>query len=706
MLLKKIGQGGMGTVYMARQLSMDRVVALKILSPAFARDKDKRERFLKEAKASAKLHHPNIISIHSAGYDGGFCYYAMEYIEGGSVKDIINKEGKIPEDRALEIAFEIAQGLNHAFQKHLIHRDVKPDNFMITKEGVVKLCDLGLAKILGDDSSQTQIGSFMGTPYYTSPEQAKGSDEVDIRSDLYSLGASLFHMLTGRHPFEGSNPISVITMHINDQPPLVSSINSSISKGTTQLIDKLLKKDPAERFQTPQELMDAIGDIFRKFHKKNKSLKITQQAPSIEVENESAIGALIRPVLIGLGALIVAYLGFSFFKTEKKIEKEPEVIAFDSGLLKTFNLEKQKFLIMLSNQGISSIVKKDKFKELSDIYAKALPEEIKKLSVEVSVTLDFVGNELVNIYFDKANKDTDKLFSEKKYILAFRNLLTIVDPKVNVGLEDMYKENKLAFLEKAKQNRKSFLIKLFKEVFPFKTKEDVFKLTDIRDSLIKQNEFLDFVNTINKEISDFQQGNKVGPEKVTPKPINESPSDKKIEVGDSKLSPEILSITSNIRKNISDKNFVNMMRYYQNNKEALRAGDNEKLIKEEFPETACAIESIERVYTDFSRNIRRLMEGETIEVANVKYTLVKVTADTLSLMDEKNEVKDIPFDKLTVQMLQNYTSSLRDYDQGLKMSVGVYSIISGDKTKGNDLLKGVDAATKNRFLTGLEKLQK
>lgn len=711
LLLEKIGEGGMGTVYMARQLSLDRVVALKILSPIFARDKDKRERFLKEAKASAKLHHPNIISIHSAGFDGGHCYYAMEYIEGGSVKDIIEKEGKIPEDRALEIIYEIAQGLHHAFQKHLIHRDVKPDNFMVTKEGGIKLCDLGLAKILGgDDASQTQVGTFMGTPYYTSPEQAKGESNIDIRSDLYSLGASLFHMVTGRRPFEGSSPISVITMHINDVPPLANTINTSISKATAQLIDKLLKKDPAERFQTPMELMDAVGEILKKTHKKNKSMRVSQQMPAVEIEQETSQLNIIKPILIGFAAIIVAMIVYTFIKQSKpsnEPKNETKVVELDSGLLKTFNQDKQKLLPLLVKPEISTANKRERFREIADIYSKALPAEVKALAVEVEDTIDSYGMKMANAHFDRMMAESDKFYGEKRFGNAFRSILAISDPKQNITIDDLYKENKNAFFEKAKKTRRAFINKLIQENFPIRTNEDYQQINDVKDTLTRQKEFDDLLAAINKEIGEYLLRVKNKTDKLPPKEItSEKIDENKNEDGKAKLSQEILGITKSLSQSINERKFVETYRLYLKNKDKIKSEENERQLREEFPETICALESIENVYESFARNIRRLMEGESLEYGNAKYTLVRVSTDSLSLMDEKNELKEIPFDKLTPQMLHNYTTLLRDYDQNLKLSVGVYSLLAGEKVKGNELIKNVDGNTKNKYKAALDKLQK
>jgi len=703
LLLEKLGQGGMGTVYLARQLSLDRVVALKILSPNFAKDKEKRERFLKEAKASAKLHHPNIISIHSAGYDGGHCYYAMEYIEGGSVKDIILKDGKIPEDRALEIIYEITQALHHAYQKKLIHRDVKPDNFMITKEGGIKLCDLGLAKILEDDPHMTQEGVFMGTPYYTSPEQAKGSKEIDIRSDLYSLGASLFYMITGRHPFEGSNPISIITMHINDQPPLASKYLSSISKSTVHLIDKLLKKDPAERYQTPAELLDAIIEILKKHHKKNKTIRISQQMPVYEKEESAGLN-FIKPIAITIGVIVIAYIGINMMKSKPKVPEPEQVQKLTSGLSESFNSDKNKFIELLKKTEVSSIAKKERFKEISDIYLNALPVEVNLLKEEMETYLDSVATHMTNSFFDKTVNISKKDFTEGKFGIGYRNLLSIIDPKINSSLLDLLPENNAAYIEKAKQVRKDFLDKLVESALPIKTNDENNQINEVRNQLIRHKEFEEILFALNKAVQDYNSRAKgqvgKGQEKISSVETNVSEAPNAI------LSKDLLDLSNNMKQKMKERKFVELVRTYIGNRDKLKNNENETKIAKEFPDTICAADSVEKLYANFSRNMRRLMEGEDVVIGNIKYTVVKVSADTIGLMTDKKELVEIPFDKLPIQMINDYTTALRDFDQGLKLSFGVYTLLSGDKKKGNDIINSVDDTTKNKFAEGLQILQK
>ncbi len=257
-ILARLGRGGMGTVYKARQVSMDRIVALKVMPPALARDQVFVDRFLREARAVAQLNHPNIVQGIDVGTSGKYHYFAMEYIQGETVQELIVREGAMPERRALEIVLQIAQALHHAHRHDMVHRDIKPDNIIVTQTGVAKLCDLGLAKSMGQDSSLTQTGMAVGTPYYVSPEQARGESDVDIRSDIYSLGATLYHMVLGRTPFSGSSAAVVMTKHLTEEPEDPRAARPELSASIAALIMKMMAKDRAGRQQSPEAL---IADI-------------------------------------------------------------------------------------------------------------------------------------------------------------------------------------------------------------------------------------------------------------------------------------------------------------------------------------------------------------------------------------------------------------------------------------------------------------
>jgi eukaryotic-like serine/threonine-protein kinase len=257
-ILSRLGRGGMGAVYKARQVSMDRLVALKVLPPVLAKDKNFIERFFREARAVAKLNHPNIVQGIDVGVAEKYYYFAMEFVDGETVQKMLGRDGPMDEKVALNIVLQIAQALHHASRNDMIHRDVKPDNIMVTPSGVAKLCDLGLAKSLVGASSVTQTGLAVGTPHYISPEQARGEDDVDTRADIYSLGATLYHMVVGATPYSGSSAAVVMTKHLNDEVPNPREARPELSMGLVRLVEKMMAKDRADRYQTPE---DVIKDI-------------------------------------------------------------------------------------------------------------------------------------------------------------------------------------------------------------------------------------------------------------------------------------------------------------------------------------------------------------------------------------------------------------------------------------------------------------
>lgn len=252
-LLSKIGEGSMGVVYKVRQLSLDRVVALKILSPRLARNARYVARFQREAKAVARLSHPNIVGGIDVGVHQGYHYFAMELVEGRTVQDML-EEGPVPEKRAVEICAYAADALAHAWDRGLVHRDIKPGNIVITRDGQVKITDLGLAKFtLEDDISLTDTGTTLGTAYYLSPEQARGERAIDTRSDIYSLGATLFHMLTGQPPYRGT-PMGVMTQHVSAPVPDPKATTKDLSEDVCAVIKMMMAKDRRDRYRGPEDL--------------------------------------------------------------------------------------------------------------------------------------------------------------------------------------------------------------------------------------------------------------------------------------------------------------------------------------------------------------------------------------------------------------------------------------------------------------------
>ncbi|MBI5760527.1 MAG: serine/threonine protein kinase [Planctomycetales bacterium] len=258
-LIKKLGQGGMGEVYLARQLSLDRDVALKILSKQLSSKKTFVDRFYREARTMAKLDHPNIVRGYAVAEDQGFHFIALELIEGPkegrSLQDWLDKLGKLPLGDALHVMIRAADALQHAHELNLIHRDIKPDNILVTSKGVIKVSDLGLAKQTDEDMSMTQSGTGLGTPYYMPPEQARDAKHVDRRSDIYALGCTFYHFVTGQLPFKADSTLELILAKEKGQYPRARKLNPEIPERLDLIIDKMLAKDPQYRYQTCTDLI-------------------------------------------------------------------------------------------------------------------------------------------------------------------------------------------------------------------------------------------------------------------------------------------------------------------------------------------------------------------------------------------------------------------------------------------------------------------
>ena len=256
---RELGRGGMGIVYKAHELSLNRKVALKILSQRLSSDEEFIKRFQREAQVIAALNHPNIVNILSCGKDHGLYYFAMEYVNGKDLGQILQEKTSIPLEQALSITSQVASALDEAGGKGVVHRDIKPSNIMIDEMGRAKVTDFGVAHLENSDAKLTRTGLFLGTPEYASPEQATGRP-LDVRSDIYSLGAVLYRMLSGKPPVTGESPLAVMTKIAAEPVIPISQINPSVPKPVSELIEKMMDKEPNERFQTPKEIPVAIDD--------------------------------------------------------------------------------------------------------------------------------------------------------------------------------------------------------------------------------------------------------------------------------------------------------------------------------------------------------------------------------------------------------------------------------------------------------------
>jgi serine/threonine protein kinase len=253
----KLGSGGMSTVYLARDQTLDRAVAVKVMHREMSEQADQLERFRQEARSVAKFSHPNVVSVIDAGEDGGHPYIVFEYIEGETLKQRINRNGALDPQEAIAYAIEIARGLSVAHARKMVHRDIKPQNILIDAEGRAKLTDFGISRQLEQDG-MTATGRVLGTTDYVAPEQAMGH-KVDPRTDIYSLGVVLYEMLVGQVPFAADSQVGVAMKHVNEELPDVQRRRPEVSAAVALVVERATAKDPGERYQQVSEMIDDLS---------------------------------------------------------------------------------------------------------------------------------------------------------------------------------------------------------------------------------------------------------------------------------------------------------------------------------------------------------------------------------------------------------------------------------------------------------------
>jgi serine/threonine-protein kinase len=260
-LLRRLGRGGMADVYVANQLSLGRRVALKVLRSDLANDAAYVERFRREARAAARLTHPNIVQVYEVGCVDSLHYIAQEYVDGCNLREQLERGGPLTPDQAVVVLQSVADALTAASTEGITHRDIKPENIMVSRRGDVKVADFGLASVTrGQEATDlTQVGVTMGTPLYMSPEQVQGK-AVDVRSDLYSLGVTMYHLLVGRPPYEADAPLALAVKHLHDDPEPIEQARPirDLPPWLCRAIERLMQKAPEDRFQSPQDLRQSI----------------------------------------------------------------------------------------------------------------------------------------------------------------------------------------------------------------------------------------------------------------------------------------------------------------------------------------------------------------------------------------------------------------------------------------------------------------
>ena len=262
----ELGKGAMGSVWLSRHPGLNIPVAVKILDPALAaEDPDYEDRFIKEGRLAASINHQNVVRVIDAGNDNGTYYLIMELIDGADAKQLLEQRGALPVEEVLELAICITEALSAAHNIGIIHRDIKPDNILVTSHGFVKLADLGIAKQLSDDYGTTLAGTTMGTPYYIAPEQAMDSSTVDGRCDIYALGGTLYHLLTGTVPFSGPSSMAILMAHTNEPLQHPQERKADLPDNICAVVCKMMEKDPDDRYQNCAELLKDLEVVKNKW---------------------------------------------------------------------------------------------------------------------------------------------------------------------------------------------------------------------------------------------------------------------------------------------------------------------------------------------------------------------------------------------------------------------------------------------------------
>ncbi|GAA0722792.1 Stk1 family PASTA domain-containing Ser/Thr kinase [Clostridium malenominatum] len=322
-LLEKIGEGGMSEVYKAQCELLNRFVAVKILKDEFARDSQFVEKFKREATAAASLSHNNIVNIYDVGSQQGVHYIVMEYIKGKTLKEVIVEKGILNSDDAISMAIQIAKALECAHRNNIIHRDIKPQNILVTEEGVVKVADFGIAKAT-NSATITNTAKVIGSAHYFSPEQAKGSF-VDFRTDIYSLGIVMYEMVTGKVPYDAESPVSVALKHIQEQVIPPRNINSSLSEGFNNVILKAIEKEAIKRYQNIGELLLHLNKIKNKEPVNIKfidshndrtrvmdPLKVDDEMEEEDLEDEEVLNSKNKKIVLAIVSIVlVLVVGFA-----------------------------------------------------------------------------------------------------------------------------------------------------------------------------------------------------------------------------------------------------------------------------------------------------------------------------------------------------------------------------------------------------------
>src|SRR5271170_6942592 len=320
LLERQVGAGGMGAVYPGRDMTLNRVVAVKVLKPELVSDKKFLDTFLREAEITASLNHPNIVQVYAFGQHEGVYYMVVEYISGGSLDDKIADRGQITELEGIEIGIAVARGLECALQRGgLIHRDIKPGNILFNANNTPKVVDFGLS--LSFDTTDHFDGEIWGTPYYVAPEKLEREAET-FQSDLYSLGATLFHAMSGRPPYEGDDPNAVAMMHLSGNVISLKAFAPEISDQTAYAVGKAMARYPEDRYDSYTEFVSQLEDAKRRITDPNYR---ASQQKQVEILDAPGGGNLRLWLIIGMVALVVVIAGLLIWKGPSLLHQQNAV---------------------------------------------------------------------------------------------------------------------------------------------------------------------------------------------------------------------------------------------------------------------------------------------------------------------------------------------------------------------------------------------
>jgi len=323
-LIEIIGEGGMSTVFKARDRILDRIVAVKLLKDEFSKDKGFVEKFKTEALSAASISHPNIVNIYDVGQEKDVHYIVMEYVDGKTLKDVIRKQAPLPINQAIDIAIMVCDGVHHAHEKGIIHRDIKPHNILITEQGMVKVADFGIARAISAGTI-TYGNNIVGSVHYFSPEQARG-EVINRTTDIYSIGCILYEMVTGKVPFDAESPITVALRHIHDEPSSPRLINPEIPLSLEGIIFRAMEKVPGRRFQTAQDMRNALLNV----HNAKAAVIASGEAKDVDKVKKRKIKpvgvALIAIAILGLLSGVFFMMGGNIFGEEVAV---PDIVGMN-----------------------------------------------------------------------------------------------------------------------------------------------------------------------------------------------------------------------------------------------------------------------------------------------------------------------------------------------------------------------------------------